>query len=117
MNPVSHVSINLSEMAAGTYLLWKAPSDATGGGESITSAFIDGSGTITAALYTFSNQGTPAINGTITSTAFGGTLTAGVLQAATISDGWVDGDEYVGVVLSANVVDGTRLSVNYVAGK
>lgn len=117
MNPVAQV-INLSEITAGTHLLWKAPSDAVGGGVTITSAAIHGAvGTITATLYTLSNQGTPAINGTITSAAFGGTLAVGVPKCATITDGWVDGGEWVGVVLSANAVDAQFLTINYVHGR
>lgn len=110
--------INLSEVGAGTHLLWQAPTDSQGGGVSIQSAAIHGAvGTITAALYTLSNQGTPAINGTITSTAFGGTLAVGVPVAATITDAFVDGGEWVGVVLSAAAVDGQFLTMNYQMGR
>jgi hypothetical protein len=116
MNVISQV-INLSGVTAGTHLLWQAPTDAQGGGISILSAAIHGAvGTITAALYTLSNQGTPAINGTVCA-PFGGTLAVGVPVAATISDGWVDGGEWVGVVTSANAVDAQFLTVNYVMGR
>jgi hypothetical protein len=115
MNPVGHISFNMSEMGAGTFLLWKAASDAHGGGESILSAQINGSGTTTVALYTLSSAGTPAINGTICA-AFGGTLTAGVPVSATITDGWVDGSEWVGAVIVGAPVDADVLSVNYTMG-
>lgn len=118
MNPVSVVTINLSEITAGTHLLWQAPSDGSGGGLTILGAALHGAvGTITAALYTYSNLGTPAVSGTITSTAFGGTLAVGVPMTATISDGWVDGGEWVAVVTSANAVDAQFLSMRYTMGR
>jgi hypothetical protein len=112
---VNSIAINLSEMAAGTYLLWQAPTDALGGGVSIVGGAISGAGTCIITLNTGSNVGTPAINGTIGS--MGGTLSAGVPAALTVDDGWVDGGEWVMGVLSANAVDGMICHVNYVMGK
>jgi hypothetical protein len=110
------ISTNLSECAAGTYLLWQAPTDAQGGGVTILSGAVVGGGTVTARLHTFSDAGTPALNGTITA-AVGGTIAAGVPAAFTVSDGWVDGSEWVGVVLVGTLLDGTFLHVKYAMGR
>ena len=109
------VSINMSELVAGTHLLSQAPSNSQGGGLTIVGGAIVGSGTVTAALHTFSSAGTPALNGTIAA-AVGGTLTAGVPAAFTISDGKVEASEWVGVVLVGTLLDGTFLDTKYVIG-
>jgi hypothetical protein len=118
MNPVHVMSMNLSEMLAGTHLLWQAPSDGEGGGLTILGAGLSGitAGTTTVALYTLSNAGTPAINGTICA-AFGGTIAAGVPFTATVTDGWVDGGEWVGAVIVGAPVDGDILSMRYTMGR
>lgn len=112
---VKGIPFNLAELTAGTYPLWQAPTDAQGGGVTILSGAVSGAGTMIVSLYTGSNAGTPAINGTIGS--MGGTLSAGVPAALTVSDGWVDGGEWVMAVLSANAVDGMIMHVNYTMGK
>jgi hypothetical protein len=112
------MTLNLSELTAGTHLLWQAPTAGQGGGLSILSAAVHGAvGTITAQLMTLSDAGTPAINGTITATAFGGTLAVGVPKTATISDAFVDAGEWVGVILSAAAVDAQFLTLNYTTGR
>ena len=117
MADVNVMTINLSEIAAGTHLLWQAPTDGQGGGLTLQGAALHGAvGTITAALYTLSSAGTPAINGTIAA-AFGGTLAVGVPVNATITDGFVDGGEWVGVVTVGNAVEGQFLSMRYQMGR
>lgn len=111
------IAMNLSEIPAGTTLLWQAPTDAQGGGVSVLGAALTGaSGTITVALHTMTNAGTPAINGTICA-AFGGTIAAGVPFTATISDAWVDGGEWVAAVIVGAPVDGDVLSMHYTMGR
>jgi hypothetical protein len=112
-------SINVTSFGAGTALLFRAPSDASGGGITILGADLTAvtAGTTTAQLMTFSSAGTPAINGTITSTAFGGTLAPGVPATATISDSFVDGAEWVGVIFVGAPVAGDVLSLRYTMGR
>jgi hypothetical protein len=112
---VNAMSVNLSEVTAGTFPIWHAPTDSQGGGVTILGAELIGSGTITATLVTMTNAGTPAVNGTVGS--MGGTIAAGVPAVMSVSDAFVDGGEYLGVVLSANAVDATFMSVNYVMGR
>lgn len=112
---INSILINLSGMPAGTHILWRAPTDAYGGGVTILSGAVSGAGTCIVSLYTGSNAGTPAINGTIGS--MGGTLSAGVPAPLTVSDGWVDGGEWVMGVLSASAVDGMICHVNYTMGR
>lgn len=88
-----------------------------GGGITIKNVALEQAGTGTYRVVTLSNIGTPAVNGTVTAT-FGGTVTAGVRVAATISDGWVDGGEWVGIT-ETNIGTPTRarVSISYVMGR
>jgi hypothetical protein len=88
------------------------------GGITITNVALEQAGTGTYRLVTLSNVGTPAVNGSVTTTAFGGTVTAGVVVAATIADGWVAGGEWVGVT-ETNIGTPTRarISISYVMGR
>jgi hypothetical protein len=108
--------ISLSEVAAGTVLLFQAPTDGEGGGITVLSGGLAGSGTATVALHTFSNAGTPELNGTIAATP-AGTISAGVPAAYTISDGWVDGGEFVGAVVGGTINDGSYLYLKYQMGR
>lgn len=91
-----------------------------GGGATILSAsLLGGAGTaIGGKLVTMSNQGTPAINGTIG--AFAGTVVtaAGVPGALTISDGYVAEGEWIGYdQTSGTVPAGSHIALSYVMGK
>lgn len=116
---VMELAINATSLGAGTVLLFQAPSAASGGGITILGAGLTAvtAGTTTAQLMTLSNAGTPAINGTITSTAFGGTLAPGVPVTATITDGWVQAGEWVGVIFVGAPVAGDVLSMRYAMGR
>lgn len=118
MDTVHEVTIPLGVLTAGTHLLWQAPTDAQGGGLTVLGAALTGiSGTLTVQLMTMSNAGTPAINGTITSAAFGGTIATGVPFNATITDPWVDGGEWVSMITSATAVLGDFVSLRYTMGR
>jgi len=60
-----------------TLLIWRAPTDAVGGGvrivgaEAVNHAATAGGTSFTLALHKYSNAGTPAVNGTITDTIGG----------------------------------------------
>lgn len=81
----------------------KAPVDSKGGGITITEAYavnnatFAGAGTtFTLQLLTYSNAGTPAVNGTVSNILGSASpWTADVPQQFTVSDGWVDGGEWV----------------------
>lgn len=107
-----------------TFLNIKAPSDANGGGFTITEAYAVSPVAIAAGsspqyeLVTMNSS--YAINGTIAAVTTGA-WTAGTPKAFTISDGWVDGGEYVGVKQHGTAVNGDTLRVsvsfNAVMGK
>lgn len=72
------------------------PSSPDFGGFTVSAGVANFSGTANFTVVTMTNVGTPAVNGTI-ATAAGGTATVGVPYSLTISDGWVDSGEYVGI--------------------
>jgi hypothetical protein len=91
-----------------------------GGGITVLDAhLLGGAGTaIGGKLVTMSNQGTPAINGTIG--AFAGTVVtaAGVVAPLTVSDGYVAENEWIGYdQTSGTVPAGTHISISYLMGK
>jgi hypothetical protein len=91
-----------------------------GGGITVLGAsLLGGAGTaIGGKLVTMSNQGTPAINGTIG--AFAGTVVtaAGVVAAATLSDAYVAAGEWIGFdQTSGTVPAGSFIALSYVMGK
>ena len=88
------VTFSFDALNNGTRLGFQVPT--AYGGITIQSAGVDITGTANVTLVTMSNVGTPAANGTV-GAAVGGTATAGVPYAFTISDGWVDGGEWVGL--------------------
>ena len=91
---VKTLSFHVSALAAGTALLWKCPDDTYGGGITILEAFLSGTGTITAALLTGTNVGTPVINGTVIASA-AATVVPNVPLEKSVADGWVDGGEWL----------------------
>lgn len=112
---VHTVVLNMDGINNATRLGFQVPTD--GGGITVTNVQLEGAGTGTYRVVTLSDVGTPAINGTVTST-FGGTVTAGVATEATISAGWVDGGYWVGVT-ETNIGTPTRarIAINYVMGR
>ena len=105
MSEVMNVHVNLANgtSAPGTTVIYgfKAPSDAVGGGITITDVRFCSRMAIAAAsapVFEVVTLGTnAAINGTVTSVLASANWTAGTPRLGTITDGWVDGDEFVGV--------------------
>lgn len=95
--------------------------DDDGGGITVLSAYLCGTGAgtvIGGKLVTMSNQGTPAINGTVGT--FAGTVVtaAGVVSALTVSTAYVSGGYWLGLdQTSGTVPAGAFISLNYVMGK
>jgi hypothetical protein len=115
---VKTMYVRLSTLNNNSYLLAKAPSDSYGGGITVLGAYADIAGTASLTLVTFSNAGTPAVNGTISS-AVNGTFTAGVPQTFTLSNnGWVDGGFWLGIKEN-NVGTATtaNVTIHYVMGR
>lgn len=102
-----------------TYLFAKAPADANGGGVTITEAFAISDAALGAGsawnltLVTASSGAVSAINGTIGTIASGSAWGAGTARTFTISDGWVDGGEYIGAKFmgTAESVGGGNVTV------
>jgi len=107
----------------GSALLFKAPADANGGGLTITEVYLTSVG---AGLGTFQLFNIPSAtpgtggtkNGTITS-AFGtSTIAAGTAYAFTVSNGWVNGGDWVMLARTGSIVHpGADLYVSYVMGR
>lgn len=100
--------------------LLKVPT--TGGGITVQSVYMINAGTTVAPrVITMTNVGTPALSGTIASySTAAGTITesATIPAAFVISDGWVDGGEWIGFdQASGTVPAGSFLSVAYVTGR
>jgi hypothetical protein len=101
-------------IAVGTAIhpFYKAPADAKGGGITITEAFAVSTTALAAGsawnfeLVTMSSGAQAALNGTVGTLAAGSAWTAGTVRSITISDGWVDGGEYVGARLIGTAVNG-----------
>ena len=93
-----------------------------GGGITVQSVYMINAGTTVAQrIITMTNVGTPALSGTIASysTATGTITESATIPAAfVISDGWVDGGEWIGFdQASGTVPAGSFFSVAYVTGK
>ena len=87
------------------------------GGITVIDAAAHITGTANITLITMTNVGTPVANGTIAA-AVGGTATAGVPYAFTISDGWVAGNEWIGVQENnIGTCDAGHVTIAYVVGK
>jgi hypothetical protein len=87
------------------------------GGITIINAAAHITGTANITLITMTNVGTPVANGTIAA-AVGGTAAVGVPYAFTISDGWVAGNEWVGIQENnIGTPTGGHVTIAYVVGK
>lgn len=95
------------------------PDDA--GGITVLAAKLSGpsAGTaVTGILVQMSDQGTPAIDGTIGSFTTPAVTGAGIVLGCTISDAFVDGGKWIGFdQASGTVPAGTFISLAYVMGK
>jgi hypothetical protein len=124
---VKHAVVQLSGSADSWAL--RAPTDALGGGISVTEAYVingattSGTATVTVALTKYSSAGTPALNGTIAA-AVGGTashFTANVHKAMTISSPFVDAGEWVRVEVTSvdagTVTAPASCHISYVLGR
>lgn len=94
---------------------WRVPT--AYGGITVVDATTHITGTANVTLITMTNVGTPVANGTIAA-AVGGTAAVGVPYSFTISDGWVDGGEYIGVQEN-NIGTPTAgvVTISYVMGR
>lgn len=109
------VTFGLDALNDGTRLGFQIPTSY--GGVTVQSAALHVEGTANVTLVTMTNAGTPAVSGTIAA-AVGGTATAGVPYAFTISDGWVDGGEWI-AAQENNIGTPTRahVTVAYTVGR
>jgi len=111
------VTVAIDSTANGTFNVWKCPDDAKGGGVTVLEAFITGAGTITSAVYTATDVGTPVINGTIVASA-AATVAVGVPLELTVADGWIDGGEWVKYAMTAgSALASSFLILNYTDGR
>jgi len=116
---VKIVDLNLGAFNGATEIpLVQVPTG--GGGVTVLAAhLLGGAGTaIGGKLVTMSNQGTPAINGTIG--AFAGTVVtaAGVVAELTVSSAFVAAGYWIGYdQTSGTVPAGAHISLSYVQGK
>lgn len=106
-------------VGTSTYVLGKAPSDANGGGVRITELLAVSTGTLAAGSawnVTFVTQSSAnVVNGTIGATTAGELWGAGTAKSITVSDGWVDGGEYIAAVVAGTAVNATshNLSIGF----
>ena len=109
------VTFSLDALNNGNRLGFQVPTSY--GGINIQSAALHVEGTANVTLITMTNAGTPAVSGTIAA-AVGGTATAGVPYAFTITDGGVDGGEWV-AAQENNIGTPTRahVTVSYTMGR
>jgi hypothetical protein len=102
-----------------TYVLGKAPADANGGGFMVTELLAVSTGALAAGSaynVTFITQTSAGVtSGTIGSTGAGSAWSAGTAVTATVSDGWVDGGEYIAAVIAGTAANATStaLSLGY----
>lgn len=112
-------------VGTSTYVLGKAPSDANGGGVRITELLAVSTGALAAGSawnVTFVTQTSAnVVNGTIGATTAGELWAAGTAKSITVSDGWVDGGEYIAAVVAGTAVNATShnlsLGFNAVMGR
>jgi hypothetical protein len=117
------VDLTLGEFVGATEVpLVQVPT--YGGGITVLSAHLVGGGTVYAGttvggkIVTMSNQGTPAINGTVG--AFAGTVitAAGVVAALTVSSAFVANGYWLGFdQTSGTIPAGSHIALSYVMGK
>jgi hypothetical protein len=97
----------------------KAPADANGGGFTVTETFIVSDVAIAAgsapgfALVTLASGTSQTPTGTICSISGTGAWTAGTARTgfATVSDGWVDGGEYVALEYIGTAVNAGAMNI------
>jgi hypothetical protein len=97
----------------------KAPADAYGGGLTITETWIASSVAIAAgsapgfALVTLASGTSQTPTGTICSIAGSGAWTAGTTRTgfATVSDGWVDGGEYIALEYIGTAANANHMNI------
>lgn len=97
----------------------KAPADARGGGYTVTETWIASDVAIAAgsapgfALVTLASGTSQTPTGTICSISGTGAWTAGTVRSgfSTVSDGWVDGGEYVALEFIGTAVNATAFNV------
>jgi hypothetical protein len=97
----------------------KAPSDANGGGFTVTEAWIASDVAIAAgsapgfALVTLASGTSQTPTGTICSVSGTGAWTAGTIRSdfSTISDAWVDGGEYVALEYIGTAVNAGAMNI------
>lgn len=96
--------------------LFKAPSDAHGGGITIIEAELCGSGTVTSQLL---DTGTAGTGNSATIASFGaGTLAATIPQAMTISSTpFLDAGHYLGISETSGAYNSGNVSIKYVMGQ
>ena len=108
-----------------TYIMGKAPADAYGGGLTILEGYTEASAVLAAGSalnVTFVTlDSTSTVSGTIGATGAGSAWTAGTARALTVSDGRVDGGEYIAAVVVGTAVNATShvlaLGLNAVMGR
>lgn len=103
-------------LGTATYVLGKAPSDANGGGLTITELLAVSTGALAAGSaynVTFITQTSAGVtSGTIGATGAGSAWPAGTAVTATVSDGWVDGGEYIAAVVAGTAVNATSTTLS-----
>jgi len=107
----------------GTAMLFKAPEDANGGGITVREVYLTSQGVGNGTFQLFSVPGsTPGTggtkNGTITSSFGTSTIAAGTAYSFTISDGWVNGGDWVYLAKTGSLVyPGGNLTIVYQMGR
>ena len=123
MPDVHVVTTNIGALSNATRPLFKAPTNAQGGGcITVVAANVLQGGTASSnlRLIKLASSGT-VVSGTLSSASIGtvSAFAANVPQAFTISDGFVDAEEWVGIIeentVACNVV--TIVQVSYVMGR
>lgn len=113
---VHTVVVDVGALDGGVKPVFKAPSDAHGGGISILEAELCGVGTVTVKLV---DAGTDGAGNAGTLGTLAGTLVANTPQAMTISSPFLDAGHYLGVSEESGAFWGNQnnVSIKYVMGK
>jgi len=112
-------------VGTATYVLGKAPSDANGGGMTVTELVAVSTGALAAGSaynVTFITQSSANVTtGTIGATTAGQLWAVGTAKTITVSDAWVDGGEYIAAVVAGTAANATSttltLGFNAVMGR
>jgi len=111
------IKLTAGTIAVGTttYVIGKAPSDANGGGIRITELLAVSTAALAAGSaynVTFVTQTSANVtSGTIGAATAGELWAAGTAKSITVSDGWVDGGEYIAAVVAGTAVNATSTNV------